>query len=128
MNFDFVMDSWAWVELFRGTQKGTRIAKLIQNKRVAVTQHTIAELADKFYRDGIPFDTALEHIKSSATILNLTEEIILKAPEVKAEMRKKHPNASLADAINLTTAQMHNAKAVSGDSDFKDIPDAIFIK
>ncbi len=121
------MDSWAWVEIFKGTPKGIRIAKLIHSKRVAVTQHTLAELADKFYRDKIQFDEALEHIKSNTTILPLTEEIMLRAPEVKEEMRKKHRDASLADAINVTTARIHNAKAISGDADFKDIPGALFL-
>jgi predicted nucleic acid-binding protein len=125
MSFEYLLDSWAWFEYFQGSARGKRIAAVIEGPhRIATTIVVIAELADKFGREHIDFHQFLKFIKLRATLIPLTEELVLKAPEIKLELRKRHPDASLVDAINLAAARINKAKLLTGDSDFSGIPDA----
>lgn len=124
MSFEYVLDTWAWFEYFKGTVRGKQVELILKNHRVAITLVTIAELADKFWREKQEFVQFFAFIKSKAVILPLAEQVIMTAPKTKQELREKHPDASLVDAINLTTARISRAKLLTGDSGFEGIPNA----
>ena len=55
MSYDYVIDSYAWVEYFRGSKEG-RIAKdCIENNNCATSSITIAELSEKYKRENKSF-------------------------------------------------------------------------
>jgi len=114
----YIMDSSAWIEYFGGTVKGTKVRKLIENEKIAVSIIAIAELADKFERENRPFDAQLRFIQSHAAIIAINIDIALSAAKLKKTLRTQNSKFSLADAIHLATAHQEKAILVTTDFDF----------
>jgi len=129
MSYDFVIDSYAWIEYFRGTKAGEKAKKFIEGERTATATITIAELKEKYLREGWKyFDEDLSFIASTALIINLDKNMSVKAGEVNASMKTRVKGWGIADSIVLATAQVENAKVVTGDEHFRGLTEAIFIK
>ena len=118
MNIDYVLDSSFWLEYFNGTDRGKKAAKIIADFDLATPITAIAELADKFHREKIDFKEFLDFIKLNSVIIQLTEDIVISAPSLKMELRKKHPDASLTDGIHLATARSEKGILITTDRDF----------
>ncbi|MEK6886504.1 MAG: PIN domain-containing protein [Nanoarchaeota archaeon] len=127
MNYDYVLDSFAWMELFLGTEKGKIVGELIDKKDVAIPIIALAELSDKFDREHQNFEPSFLFIQQKATILPLTIDIALKAGKLKNELRKIARNISLADCLGLQIAKSVGATFVTGDPDFKDVKGVMFL-
>jgi len=129
MSCEAVIDSYAWIEYFKGSESGRRAEKYIESGNCATPTIVLAELSDKYQREGWKFwEEDLEFILSKTEIIDLTKEIAIKAGETKKEMRKNHPNFGLADAIIYETAQSENSPVLTGDEHFKDVKNVIYIK
>jgi predicted nucleic acid-binding protein len=129
MSCDAVIDSYAWIEYFKGTEYGRRAAKYIERGNCATPTIVLAELSDKYHREGWKFwEDDLEFILAKTEIIDLTKEIAIKAGEIKKMMRNSHPNFGLADAIIYETAQSVNAPVLTGDEHFKGVENVIYIK
>jgi predicted nucleic acid-binding protein len=129
MSFDAVIDSYAWIEYFKGSESGRRAEKYIESGNCATPTIVLAELSDKYHREGWKFwEEDLEFILSKTEIIDLTKEIAIKAGETKKKMRRGHPNFGLADAIIFETAKSENASVLTGDEHFKGVENVIYIK
>ena len=128
MNDTALLDSSAWMENFSGTKAGIHVENMLKQKRCFTTMVTLAELADKFSRENIPFQKYHEYIKSKSAILPLTEEIAVTSGTLKKKLRETAPDTSLIDAINLATAQKHNAQLITCDTDFTGARNTLVIK
>lgn len=128
MSYDCVFDSYAWVEYFRGSQKGEIVKEYIENKKGVTPIIVIAELSVKYHKENWKFwDEDLQFIMTKSIIFDLTIEIASKAGETRMKMRKKMPNFGLADAIILETGNKIKAPILTGDPHFKKLPNVIFI-
>jgi len=124
-----VVDSYAWIEYFQGSEYGKKAKKYIENGNCATPTIVLAELSDKYHREGWKFwEKDLRFIVSKTKIIGLTKEIAIKAGEAKKKMRKNHPNFGLADAIIFETAKSENASVLTGDEHFKGVESVIYIK
>ena len=47
MVYDYIIDSYAWVEYFKGSEQGESAKDFIENKNSATSVITIAELSEK---------------------------------------------------------------------------------
>lgn len=128
MSFDYVIDSFAWFEYFIGSKRGEAVRRYVEGKESATPTIVIAELSRKFLkevtadRETMAGRTAkLAFTKASTVIVDLTEEIAEKAGEIDVVRKRDVPNWGLTDSIILATAQMNNAKVVTGDQHFKDL-------
>jgi predicted nucleic acid-binding protein len=129
MSYEYVVDSYAWIEYFRGSKAGKKAKGFIEGGKAATATITVAELKDKYTREGWPyFDEDLLFITSSTTIVNLTKDIAVTAGEINASMKAKVKGWGMADSITLATAQVAKAKVVTGDEHFKGLKQAILIK
>lgn len=63
-----------------------------------------------------------ETLKKRCFLIPVDEGIGIEAARLKQSLK-----TSLADSLILATARSRRAKVVTGDPDFKQIPDAIFI-
>lgn len=127
MKYDYLLDSYAWAEFFDGSEKGRKVKDLIEKKNIATSVITLAELSDKCARDSRDFGLFLKFIESKATILLLTRDIAVKSGKLKLELRRICSDISLADAIHFQTAKSFGTIFVTGDPDFKNINDIIFL-
>jgi predicted nucleic acid-binding protein len=132
MTYDYVIDSYTWIEYFAGSAKGKSATRYIQDTSSATPTVVIAELSRKLLREiDAGRETAegrlsrLEFVTSSTAILDLTREIATKAGEVDLGRKQKVPDWGLADSIILATARQWGAKVVTGDKHFRDLNDEV---
>jgi predicted nucleic acid-binding protein len=135
MNYDFVIDSYVWIEYFRGTKRGEIAKKYIEIENSATPTIVIAELSRKLLYEVLAKretmegrENKLNFIKTSTLVIELNEEIAILAGEIDIERKKLIKGWGMADSIILATARVKGAKIVTGDQHFKDLKNnVIFI-
>lgn len=131
MKLDFVFDSFAWIEYFKGSEQGVKVKNFLETGSVATPTMVLAELSDNYAKNELLtlWKKDLAFIISKTIIIDLDAEIANKAGAFKAEIRNKlKNNFSLGDAIVYQTAQKLGAKIVTGDYHFKNLQDVLFIE
>ncbi len=119
-----MIDSWAWIEYFKGTGQGQQAAEYIDgDDEIVVSSVNIAEvyrflLANKKEEA----DRLIQFLKQRSFVIDLTAELAQEAARIKHH--KKH---GMADAMVLATAQAHHSLVVTGDDDFKKEANVIYI-
>ena len=119
MSYDYLIDSYAWIEYFRGTEKGETAKPLIEGGKSATSSISLAELSEKYLRENLDFEEDLKFIISSTKIIDVDKEIALSAGAMNFENKKKIKDWGMADAIILASAKKLNAKVVTGDKHFQ---------
>lgn len=127
--FDRVLDSFAWVEYFRGTEAGRAVAEELEGGLVGTPLVVLAELRDKYVREGIPeWSRDLAFIKAMTVFLPEDERIAIRAGETKNRMRADgRRDFGLIDGIIYETARAVDAILVTGDPHFRGVRDVRFV-
>lgn len=126
MSFKYLIDSFAWIEYYLG--EDIRLKLLIETKEIATPTIVIAELSDKFAKENEDFKDFFQFISSRSKIIPLSVEIALGSGKFKSQMRKKHKQFGLADAIIYLSAKLNNSKLLTGDPHFKGLDNVEFVK
>lgn len=129
MSYKYVIDSYAWIEYFRGTQVGERAKPYVEGNEAATTTITLTELREKYLRERWNYfaeDTAF--IASTTLIVPLDKNIAILVGEINYTMKKKIKGWGISDSIILATAKSTSAKVVTGDQHFKELKEAIFLR
>lgn len=121
MNYKYVLDTHAWVELFDGTEKGRLVKELIEHGSIATSVLALAELSHKCAEETRELEPFVSFIEAKSAILPLTREIALNSGKLKKELRNVSKNVSLADAVHFQTARAFGATFVTGDPDFEGV-------
>ena len=126
----FIVDSWAWVEYFEGTEIGKTVKKFVEDegKTLLTSSLTIAEIVSKFLRKKVDPHIALNGIRNLSKILDIDMQTAAFAGELHAEIKQKISDFGLADAFVLAASRIHKAKILTGDPHFKGFPEAILLK
>ena len=131
-----VIDTYAWIELLIGSEKGNKVKELIENAEEVYTPSTVlAETARKFLREGTDEKTIniwLEIITGASMITQIDSITALEAAKCHLELAKKakiskQNTPSLFDAIVHATARIKQCKILTGDEHFKNLPETIWI-
>lgn len=131
-----VVDSYAWIELFSGSDKGRIVKeKLSEANEVYTPDIVLTELARKYRKENVNVETIkmrLSKISEISRIMPINEDIAIKASELDFELRRiakesKLKEPSLFDAIVLATAKTLNANVITGDEHFKGRSEVIWI-
>jgi predicted nucleic acid-binding protein len=128
------VDSYAWVELFLGGQKGQRVRRIIaEADEVRTPDVVLAELSRKYLREKAEVSTVrsrLETITSASLVTPVGVDVAVKAGEAflelvdrAAKQRRRAP--SLFDAIVLATARVHDSQVLTGDEHFEGLSETI---
>lgn len=125
-----VVDAYAWIEYFCGSAAGAKVQDIVEDEHNIVITNavTIAELAGKFARLGEKFDDARAVLLSLSSIEVVNWDNAEETGALHAQLRKTRKHLGLADAFVILTARKNGAKILTGDDDFKGLPDVIFIK
>jgi len=131
-----VVDAYAWIEFFLGSEAGLRAKKIIEEAENVLTPGTVlAEVARKYAREG-----ASEPLirKRLATILEASEQVDvdadlavevaraavqLDASAASSGLRKP----SLFDGIVLASARRNRAKVLTGDEHFRGLAETVWL-
>lgn len=132
-----VIDTYAWIELLIGSEKGNKVKELMENAEEVYTPSTVlAETARKFLREGTDEKTIniwLEIITTASVITQIDSATALEAAKCQLELYQqakisKQNTPSLFDAIVYATARINQSKIITGDEHFKNLPEIIWIE
>ena len=125
----FVVDAYAWIEYLKGSEKGRRVAEIIENdlNEVFTSAATVSEIVSKSMRENKEANIALSHINNLSIVINLTQDISIAAGELHFETKKVNKEFGMLDSFVAATARKINAKILTGDEDFKNFKNALFI-
>ncbi len=128
MSYEYVIDSYAWIEYFRGTQSGKVVRPYVEGDRAATSTLTLAELKEKYLREKWPsFEEDLEFVSARTFVAPVSRSIALLAGELNHMRKKRIKEWGMADSVILATARSASAKVVTGDRHFEGLPDAIIV-
>ncbi|HEC76556.1 MAG TPA: type II toxin-antitoxin system VapC family toxin [Thermoplasmatales archaeon] len=121
-----LIDSWAWIEYFRGSKSGEKVRKYIEGREKAIISAiNIAEVYRwilSFYDEKIA-EKKIEVMKERCFVIPVDEEIAIMSAKIK-----HNENLGLGDAIIYATARKEKASLLTGDYDFKNKKNVIFIE
>jgi len=126
----YILDSYAWVEYFIGSQKGEMLKKLFLNEknRFATVECCLAEIQGWALKNDQDFDRLFTIIRANSTILPLTEHDWIDAGKERFEQRKTQKNFGLIDAVILIKQKELNGIIVTGDEHFKGKENIVFLE
>ena len=131
-----VIDTYAWIELLIGSDKGKKVKKLLVDAETVYTPSTVlAEIARKFFREGIDEETItawLEIITNASLITQIDSANAIETAKCYAELAEKSKIAkqntpSIFDAIVLAVARINQCKVLTGAEHFRGLPDTIWV-
>lgn len=131
-----VIDAYAWIELFVGSEKGLKVKAILESADEVYTPGTVlAEIARKYLREGADdktVDARLEVIASASNIAHIDVGIALEAARCYIELltcakKSKLSTPSLFDAIVLATGRLLRSKIVTGDKHFKNFSETVWV-
>jgi len=124
----YIIDSYAWVEYFLGSEKGQKVKRLFESDNEFVTYECcLAELKGWCIRNNINFEEVINIIEINSEIKQITKDIWINAASIKSEMMKKIQDFGLIDAILLANQKILNCKILTGDKHFKDFKETILV-
>jgi predicted nucleic acid-binding protein len=113
-----LLDSFAWIEYFRGSERGAKVRNHIEgNKPLYTPSICLTEIKSRYLRDKKDPTTRISLITKRSFIITLDKEIALTAADIKQE-HKLHT----IDAIVYATSQHRDLILVTGDQHFRDLP------
>jgi predicted nucleic acid-binding protein len=126
----FIVDAWAWIEYFRGSEYGAKLNDILEDHttNIYTCASTVAEIISKTARDGRDVEAAYDMLLSNSQIIKLDEQISKQAGLFHFKMRQTTKDFGIADAFILAAANKLEAKIITGDPHFKGLKNAIMIK
>ena len=121
-----LIDSWTWIEYFKGSKSGERARKIIEDsdERAIVSAINVAEVYGWIMRcyDERAADEKRAAMRERAFVCDVDEEIAVEAARTKQQKKW-----GLGDAIVFATAKKSEATIVTGDPHFRDLENVIFL-
>jgi len=128
-SYEYVIDSYAWIEYFRGTEKGAIAKPYIESENAATSVITLSELKEKYLReDWNYFDDDLEFISSKTLIVPIDKTIAVAAGKINYTRKKEVRDRSISDSLILSTAQVASTKVVTGDKYLKGLEETLLLE
>jgi len=133
-----VFDSYAWIEYFAGTSKGSIVKELIVTADLIYTPSVVLlEIANKYSREGFDKDTIrgrLRIIREMSIIDPIRDDVLLLLKDAQKILNqnmkrlkiKRKP--SMIDYYLLALAKNISAKIVTGDEHFKGLNLVIYLE
>ena len=131
-----VIDSYAWIEVFSGTQKGRRALKAIEEADEVLTPDIVlSEVARKYMREGADENRAMERLATiceASEVVGIDASTAVKSAKMyllleKNAKEKALTKPSLFDGIVLAFARVNQARVLTGDQHFKDLEDTLWL-
>ena len=130
MTSKYIIDAWAWIEYFRGSEYGAKLDDILEDPATEVftCAITVAEVISKTAREGRDVEAAYDMLLSNAQVVKMDEQNSKQAGLLRAKMRQTTKDFGIADAFILAAADRLGAKIVTGDPHFKGFENTLMIK
>ena len=83
-----MIDTFAWVEYFAGTSRGEKAKPFIESGDAVTPSVVVAELTDKYVREGVNPEERLKFMRSKTMVSPLDDETAEAAGRISANRRK----------------------------------------
>jgi predicted nucleic acid-binding protein len=118
-----VLDSFAWIEYFMGSERGAKVRRYIEGEYPLYTPSIcLTEIKSRYLREQKDCTPRINFIVERSFILSLDENIALLAADIK-QNHKLHT----IDAIIYATALHKKLTLVTGDEHFRNLPNVEMI-
>ena len=119
-----LVDSWAWIEYFKGSSAAQKAKEIIESSRqIIVSTINISEVYLFLLRNKPnEAEKLVKFVLDSSFVIPVETNLSLKAAKIKYSRKM-----GLADAIVLATAEENKAEILTGDDDFKGMDNVIYI-
>ncbi len=109
--------------------------KLVEADEVYTSDVVMSEIARKYLGEGVKQRMILERLRTiveTSDISSINIDVAIESArcymELSAKAKKEGIKApSLFDAIVLATTRVFNAKVITGDNHFKNLPETLWI-
>lgn len=135
MGYEFVIDTYAWIEYFRGSAEGEIAREHIDGHDIATPSIVVLELRKNLLRKikesketTKGAEKRMDFVRSNSTIIDLDYHTSMKSAELDLKMKKKVKGWGIADSIVLAITRDLNAKVVTGDEHFRGLEEAVMVK
>ena len=118
-----LVDSWAWIGYFKGSAAEKAKEIIESSEQILISSINVSEIYLFLLRNR-PFeaDKLIKFVLDSSFVIPVETNLSLKA--AKIELSQK---IGLADAIVIATAEDNKAEILTGDDDFKNMKNVIYI-
>jgi len=120
-----LIDSWTWIEYWRGGRYTRNAAEYIEgNEEAAISTINLAEVffwVMKYYDEGVAKEK-VSTMERRCYVIPVEKDIALEAAKIK-----RIRGLALADSVILATAKKIGGKVVTGDPDFRGIENVILL-
>ena len=118
-----VFDSFAWIEYFKGSQRGSKAKEYIESTIPIYTPSIcLTEIKYKYLKEAKDPKDRIDFILERTLIVDIDHRVAIKAAEIKTQF-KLHT----VDALVYAAAHAKSAPLVTGDPDFKNLPNVEFL-
>ena len=127
----YVMDSYAWLAYFMGTESGEKAKAIIECSEEKVTPTIcLAEVYAKTLKvEGKELaEKQRIFIKEKSALAPLDEPIAVEAGKIQYRLKNEIDGWGLADSIVYATGIIKKSDVVTGDEHFKKLKGVLFIK
>lgn len=122
-----LLDTYAWVEYFRGTAKGGKVKKILKERQCFTSAISLAELSQWIAKEKLDSGKILDTVKKISVIINLDNDILEAAGRINHQKKLKIKNFGMIDAIILATSKAYELGVVTGDRHFAEEKGTIII-
>ena len=131
------IDSFAWVEMFRGSRRGREFRRLLgQADALWTPAIVLAEVAHWCLRDGLDESIVRRELRGmceSSNIVPIDADLAIGGSratiELRAKARAEHlPPPGLADGLVLATARKLESRVLTGDPHFRGLRDTLWLE
>ncbi len=123
----FVVDTFAWIEYFKGSEPGRKARDYVEGEEIATPSVVMAEFTDKYVREKLSPTENLTFIKNRSIIADLDYQIAELAGRLTAQRKARVKGWGLVDSIVLSTARVRKMKVVTGDEHFRDLDEEVIM-
>lgn len=118
-----LLDSSAWIEFFKGTEKSKRVEQALKSEENYTCIVTIAEVLNWCLKNNLEIKISeyAEGIVNGSIILDLNMQTVLAAGKLNYERKKITKDWGMIDSLILSTALFYNLKILTKDLQFKDL-------
>ena len=123
----YLIDTYAWVEYFTGSKRGEKVKNIIedQNNVILTPECCLAEIKGWAIRESMDFEELYSIMRKVSDVRCILTRDWLDAAAIRSELRKK--GFGMMDALIIAQQKRVGCKVVSGDPQFEDLKDVIFI-
>lgn len=122
MNEYFYFDSYALIEIILGNKNYEPYV----GKGIIITKLNVFEVFYSFIKNGDEKTALLALNNLLFSVVDFDANTIQLAARLK--LIRKKDNLSMADCIGYVTARKHGISFLTGDKEFKDMPNVEFVK